>query len=171
MTTPTLSPSAGSAETPTVLTVEQHSAALNWIAGSDVGVSSKAIWSRMMTGAVNDANSWHGNYPHDPSDFGRCHRLLQLVPAWRLRIGEMAACSVEWASLAAHWEELTSLYEAALAAGAQESLELYGRLKELARGSRACIKCGATDLDGFARRDDGIWCLDCAFKITVTVRP
>ena len=46
------------------------------------------------------------SYPHDPADLGRCLRLLEAVPEWRSRLGEMAECSTVWARLVARWEEM-----------------------------------------------------------------
>ena len=107
-------------------------AALAWIAGDDTGSSSKAIWAHMMgiekRGAAAD-------YPRDPDDFGRCYRLLALLPLWRLRIGEMARYGPAWAVLAGAWDELTALWEEEIGPGAERRYgrapKLYARMKEL----------------------------------------
>lgn len=54
----------------------------------------------------------HVDHPLDPSDFGRCSRLLDAswAEGWRERIGEMAQYSEEWAALAVAWPELEKLY-------------------------------------------------------------
>lgn len=79
-----------------------------WIVGSDSGLSSKAIWAHMM--GVKPRDSW--NHPHDPSDFGRCARLLGLMPEWRERLPEMAERSSAWRDLIARWDEIeTSMRE------------------------------------------------------------
>ncbi|MEL3893148.1 hypothetical protein [Pseudomonas aeruginosa] len=49
--------------------------------------------------------------PSDPSDLGRCLRLLELVPEWKARISEMAIHGREWAALVSHWEELHQLMD------------------------------------------------------------
>jgi hypothetical protein len=48
-----------------------------WLQGRDTGTSSVTICS-VITGLP----SHHGHYdvPHDPDDFGRCYRLLKLLP-------------------------------------------------------------------------------------------
>lgn len=84
--------------------------ALDWITGDDTGISSRALW-RHMTGREQDPRDrGFGTYPHDPADFGRCHRLLVIMPEWRGRIGEMAAYGKVWAALAARWQDITDSY-------------------------------------------------------------
>lgn len=78
-----------------------------WICGCDTGTSSKTIFA-VMRGTTPD----HADIPYDPDDFGRCYRLLKLVPAWRPRLGEVAAKYPKWSGLVEHWDELTSLFEA-----------------------------------------------------------
>ena len=95
-----------------------------WIAGPDTGTSSKAIYRHMQGLPPDDAG-----YPRDPSDFGRCYRLLALAPEWRGRIKEMARYGREWRSLSFAWDELTALWE-------KESVgklapKLYARMHEL----------------------------------------
>jgi hypothetical protein len=82
--------------------------ALRWAAGHDTGTSSKAILA-VMTG--NKPRDWYC-YPHDGDDLGRCVRLLDMIPEWRPRIGEMAAVGNEWAALAERWADLEKLHRA-----------------------------------------------------------
>lgn len=77
-----------------------------WIESADYGQSSRAI-ATVMTGHRADWGSW----PRDPSDLGRCVRLLQRIPEWRDRIGEMAAVSGPWAALVERWDELNGLLD------------------------------------------------------------
>lgn len=77
--------------------------ALLWLAGGDSGMSSKAICHHML-GMKCDRS-----YPLDPSDLGRCLRMLELFPEWKARIGEMASYSPQWAGLAARWDELAAM--------------------------------------------------------------
>ncbi len=106
--------------------------AMQWIAGHDTGVSSKTIWSHMMGARVERA-PW-GTCPLDPSDFGRCHRLLLLVPEWRPRLPEMAKYSKWWAGLVAAWDELDALYLEELPSGVCP--KLYDRMKAIEKESR-----------------------------------
>jgi len=82
---------------------------MEWLLGDDTGVSSEAIWRHMMGRRQRDG---YFNYPSDPDDFGRCHRLLCLIPEWRARMPEMAKHGKVWAGLVARWEEVTQSYRA-----------------------------------------------------------
>lgn len=77
--------------------------ALLWLAGGDSGMSSEAICYHML-GMKSD-----GRFPLDPSDLGRCLRLLELFPEWKPRMGEMARYSAQWAALVERWDELAEM--------------------------------------------------------------
>ena len=77
--------------------------ALLWLAGRDSGLSSQAIAYHMLGLSSN------GNYPLDPSDLGRCLRMLELFPEWKPRISEMASYSKCWAGLCASWDALAAM--------------------------------------------------------------
>jgi hypothetical protein len=106
-----------------------------WIHGHDTGISSKAIWLHMM--GMPRERVVFGDYPLDPSDFGRCYRLLALEPSWRGRIGEMAQYSQAWSALAGAWDELTAMYEAALADEKKQAPVMYGRMRALINSRRS----------------------------------
>jgi hypothetical protein len=53
--------------------------ALWWAENGDVGISSLAIYNFCM--GLPDRQDV--DYPHDPADFQRCYRLLELIPEWR----------------------------------------------------------------------------------------
>ena len=102
------------------------SPAVRWFCGGDTGISSQTIWSVMTGYRVERVG-----HPSDPSDFGRCYRLLKLFPEWRARLGEGTAAHPSWISLVAHWDELTSLYEEELKNGTGLAPKLYARMQEL----------------------------------------
>lgn len=79
--------------------------ALAWMAGDDTGRSSQVLCVTMLGGRV--PTPWH---PWDPADLGRCLRLLDLMPEWRCRIGEMAVLSPQWAAIVGALSELEGLY-------------------------------------------------------------
>lgn len=85
---------------------EMHRANL-WIARGSVGLSSKRIWTH-MTGTITSGNT--SDYPYDPDDLNRCLLLLEAVPEWKARMGEMAAHGAVWAALAARWDEITQSF-------------------------------------------------------------
>lgn len=85
-----------------------------WVGSGDIGTSSLTIWAVLL-----GRTSPHGRFdvPHDPSDFGRCYRLLQIAPDWRPRLTEVAAAVPAWAPFVREWDQLTALYEHELAHG------------------------------------------------------
>ncbi len=103
--------------------------AVDWVSGGDTGISSKAIWTHMMGGTPE---RW--SCPLDPSDFGRCHRLLLLMPEWRARMPEMAKYGKWWAGLADAWDELDALYLEELPTGRCQ--KLYDRMHAIEAASR-----------------------------------
>lgn len=96
-------------------TVEQRRAdaakdPLTWFTGPDTGISSVTIW-HVMTGRQWPEEAFSPNVPHDPDDFGRCHRLLQAFPSWRPRPPEVAARYPKWGPMVREWDRMTALYE------------------------------------------------------------
>lgn len=98
----------------------------DWFRGRDVGTSSYTILF-VMTGT----RSPHKRYsvPLDPSDFGRCYRLLNLFPEWRVRLPEVAERFKEWGPMVRRWDEMTALYEEELPNGTAP--KLYALMKVL----------------------------------------
>lgn len=100
---------------------------VRWLAGGDTGTSSITIWSVMTGWSMPDGRD--PSHPHDPADFGRCHRLLETFPQWRPRMREVAEKHPEWAGLVAAWDELTSLYLEELPSG--RAPRCYARMREI----------------------------------------
>lgn len=95
-----------------------------WLVSCDTGISSITIAAIAL-----GAEKGRFNAPYDPSDFGRCYRLVQKVPAIYNafdRIGELEPC---FAGILLNWDELCSIYERDLHTG--QSKELYLRIKAL----------------------------------------
>jgi hypothetical protein len=125
--------------------------ALNWIMGGDKGSSSETIWA-VMTGAECPRPS----RPLDASDFGRCYRLLALIPEWRVRLPEVTARYPEWGPLVAIWGELEVLWQAVGCNGPFDgewnlaaSKRLYERMQAV---DRACMIAG-----GWVETGPGSW--------------
>lgn len=95
-----------------------------WYQGHDTGLSSLTIWHVMM-----GLRPQRPSIPLDPSDFGRCHRLLAIAPQWRQRLGEVAEVYPEWRGLVDHWGDLEALYLEELPTG--QAPRLYARMKDL----------------------------------------
>jgi hypothetical protein len=99
-----------------------------WLRGRDTGTSSLTIYAAMM-----NAPSPHDRYdvPHDPDDFGRCYRLLNLFPDWKMRLGEVGTRFLIWRPFVREWNKLTEMYETALASKTNRAPEMYKFMQEL----------------------------------------
>lgn len=100
-----------------------------WFVNADRGISSNAIVEVMEDlprGMIT--GSFGLGYPHDPADFGRCYRLLELVPQYRNRLDEMRVSPV-WDALVNHWDELERLYIEECPG--KKCIKLYERMQEL----------------------------------------
>lgn len=75
-----------------------------WLASDDTGSSSKYM-AHILAGGPTAPYA----HPHDPSDFGRCHRFLEAVTQ-RKPLLRMAGKSPQWRSLVAEWSALTALW-------------------------------------------------------------
>jgi len=76
---------------------------LNWLATGETGISSKAIAFK-MAGIENDCK-WN-TIPHDPDDFKRCLKLVNLIPEIRQRLDEMRSVSIKWNVLIENWKQV-----------------------------------------------------------------
>jgi len=81
-----------------------------WIIGDDTGVSSKTIWA-VMTKSTNAKMPFGCDIPHDPSDFGRCYRLLEHFPEWKKRLNEIPKFFPKWGPMIREWDKMTELWE------------------------------------------------------------
>lgn len=98
-----------------------------WAAGRDTGLSSLTIYHVMTGNPV--ADGWYST-PSDPSDFGRCYRLLKLFPQWKPRLPEVAAKFPEWKRLISEWGELEKMYEEAIQDG-RDGHAMYDQMKHM----------------------------------------
>ena len=85
-----------------------------WFGSDHVGMSSAYMARRLapLAGLVCPPHRLRDEYayPHDPSDFWRCLKLLDAVPALRSHIGAMAAYGPIWAAYVENWQEMAALY-------------------------------------------------------------
>lgn len=104
--------------------------ALEWYCSSDKGASSMYMWRHMIRGELGkfDATKYSHyidirvlvkfritEYPYHPvdiHDFGRCYRLLELIPEWKSKITIMKDVSPKWLHLVTYWDALTNMYRA-----------------------------------------------------------
>lgn len=78
-----------------------------WLRGYDTGTSSLTIYEA-MTGTKSGGG---GSAPLDADDFGRCYRLLKIMPEWRTRLKEVSDKHPAWRPIVARWDELEQAYE------------------------------------------------------------
>lgn len=95
-----------------------------WLFSNDTGISSKTILA-VILGFPCDWKS----PPSDPSDFGRCYRLLKKIPELRPEMHLMRSEGEVWGRLVDAWDELERLYEEEEPSGTAP--KLYERMKQL----------------------------------------
>lgn len=104
-----------------------------WFA-TDAGTSSMTIASVLVPPLRQAARArldgW-SDPPRDPDDFGRCYRLLKLIPDGAARMPEVAAQHSHWKGMVAIWGELTALYEEEVPNHLGAAPKLYARMKEV----------------------------------------
>ena len=90
--------------------------ACQWIVGRDTGNSSIVLWAVMM-GVEPVARPYRIEHPHDVYDFGRCYRLLTLIPEWKPRLPELVGLSIGWRDTVHGWATWEAKYARAVEAG------------------------------------------------------
>lgn len=103
-----------------------------WLDGRDTGTSSLSIFSA-INGYPLSAEQF--DIPHDPDDFGRCYRLLNLVPSYRMQLSKVSAECPAWKPFVDAWDELASLYEEESPSG--RAPNLYSRMMDCERAGKA----------------------------------
>lgn len=90
----------------------EHENAMWWAANGEHGTSSKTMF-RYLSGnggaMIPRGRYERDDHPYDPSDFRRCHLLLEAVPQWRAKLHHMKAVSTVWARLVDNWGKLTEM--------------------------------------------------------------
>jgi hypothetical protein len=114
------------------LSTQAQSALGNWLIGGNTGTSSETM-AAIALGATK-TNAFRMDAPHDPSDFGRCYKLVQTVPEIRDHFPRIAKKVKPFAGILREWDALVQIYERDKPKG--ESTELYNRIKEL-RGDKS----------------------------------
>ncbi|SAL01580.1 hypothetical protein AWB80_08158 [Caballeronia pedi] len=107
----------------------------NWLLSGDTGVSSETM-AAIALGATSLGGKHHyrGDAPHDPSDFGRCYRLVINVPEIREFFPRIAKKVKPFAGILREWDDLVRIYERDKPMGRSD--ELCRRIQEL-RGEKA----------------------------------
>jgi len=74
-----------------------------WLASGTTGESAKSIAAQLA-----DREKQMGAYPRDEGDFGRCQRLLDMVPSLRRRMSLMAEVNAYWRALLPAWDVIAA---------------------------------------------------------------
>jgi len=82
-----------------------------WHRSLDKGASSISMW-KVLSKVFSGESSEEIYIPYDSADFGRCVRLLDLIPEWKPRLSEVAEISSQWKLIIDNWEELENRYRA-----------------------------------------------------------
>lgn len=105
-----------------------------WYGSDDTGLSSLYMAYVLGSAAKHPATK-HAvlDTPRDPSDFGRCVRLLAAAPELRPFVGTLAdpRHGKVWNYLADHWDDLERRYLSAVAGGSGHAPWLLALLREL----------------------------------------
>lgn len=116
--------------------------ARRWLAVGEQGLSSCSMFWR-FTGVKPDYldDETRFNHPHDPGDLRRCLLLLEQVPEFKGRMGEMRRCSPEWDALVDAWADLCAMLEAEAPDWrnpdcTQAAPETYGKMALVLRSAR-----------------------------------
>lgn len=80
-------------------------AALEWLASGDCGISSKCLVYAAL-GMFSTLRWFDQSPPYDPSDLGRCLRMLKLMPWVRELAWPTLAASPRWKRVLDNWDKL-----------------------------------------------------------------
>jgi hypothetical protein len=79
-----------------------------WIRHGERGISSETMFEK-LTGRIIKESAWGPLPPADPSDFRRCHLLLEAVPELRAKMDGLREISPVWSRLVDNWDKLTGM--------------------------------------------------------------
>jgi hypothetical protein len=85
---------------------------LQWLKGTDTGISSRTIFSVLCKPEHRPAalaGHFNPDVPADGDEFGRCHRLVEKF-GWLNRLPEVAKVHPAWTPFVAAWPNLTGLF-------------------------------------------------------------
>jgi hypothetical protein len=103
-----------------------------WLENGERGASSETIFCGCSGRGLHRAD-----YPYDPDDYRRCHRLLEIVPEWR---GELARVTARWPwfkPFEDRWPEFERLWAEESNNPSGMAPKLYEALKEARKEAEA----------------------------------
>jgi len=105
-----------------------------WVERSqDTGTSSRTICQVLGGVGIDDGRT---GIPYDPSDFGRCIRLVRAFPGWRERLPEVAARVPKWAPFVREWDRMATLFDEEFPTG--KAPKLYEFMQTLRKEVEPC---------------------------------
>lgn len=73
---------------------------------ADIGPSAATIYTHFTGTPLMEKRRRAPDYPYDANEFRQCVELVNSSPAWRERLYELAAISVQWRAIVKHWDSL-----------------------------------------------------------------
>lgn len=111
-----------------------------WWDHGERGVSSETIFCACAGRGLHRAD-----YPYDPADYRRCHRLLEIVPEWRHELARVTARWPWFKPFEERWPEFERLWNEEVNTG--RAPKLYEAL-QAARVESEALKAISTDIIG-----------------------
>lgn len=121
------------------LTTEEKEKLMAWAFGDDTGVSSETM-AKIALG-LGPGRTFGFDRPYDSGDFGRCYRLVKVVPELREFFPLIVEKCPQFGPIIEHWDELCALYEQDLSETPQYEMRSRGRGRSKIRvqiNQRAC---------------------------------
>jgi hypothetical protein len=87
---------------------------IQWLTNGDTGLSSKSmlyILSDRKYAFQKTFEKFGLCLPNDSDDFGRCYRLIKLIPELKENFDKLSDVSPNWELFVDNWEKLSHLYE------------------------------------------------------------
>lgn len=87
---------------------------IQWLTNGDTGLSSKSmlyILSDRKYAFQKTFEKFGLCLPSDSDDFGRCYRLIKLIPELKENFNKLSDVSPNWELFVDNWEKLSHLYE------------------------------------------------------------
>lgn len=91
------------------LTMEQR--LTRWALSGDTGASSETLACAVL-GLPDTSRRFGFDVPRDFSDFGRCYRLVQIVPEILTMWDKVRAACPAWGPIIDNWDALVARYQA-----------------------------------------------------------
>ena len=104
---------------------------IEWLCSRGTGISSQTLCA-CFYGIPPEYNI---NYPHDPCDFMRCKRFLDLLTPEEKKAALQAAAqlSPQWKALVENWGRLEKMYN-------EHDQNMFKAMQKIIKEARQCLK-------------------------------